>query len=146
MAADGLMIADHVIKSTSEKKIWVVRNRNSLIATCGAVADGEKFLEWAERSKPDERHAVDDLKVDDSFCAIEARSNGEIWIWDTALFAYPIQQEFHAIGSGWEIAWGALGMGASAEEAVLVACKHSCYSGGDIQIESIAQQYGQRAA
>lgn len=35
----------------------------------------------------------------------------------------PIEAEYHATGSGWQIALGAMAAGASAEEAVRIACR-----------------------
>ena len=46
---------------------------------------------------------------------------------------HPIRQEvedrFEAWGAGRELAIGAMAMGATAEEAVMVACEHNCYCG-----------------
>ncbi len=41
---------------------------------------------------------------------------------------------FYAIGSGYELAMGAMAMGASAEEAVRVAIQYDIHSGGEITV------------
>lgn len=43
-----------------------------------------------------------------------------------------VEAEYVAIGSGGEIALGAMAYGASAEEAVKISIKHDCHSGGEV--------------
>ena len=48
--------------------------------------------------------------------------------------SWPVSEGFYAIGSGCEFATGAMEMGATAEEAVQVAIKHSTSCGGPINV------------
>jgi hypothetical protein len=44
-----------------------------------------------------------------------------------------LESQFHAVGSGRDFAIAAMHLGKSAEEAVAVAIKFDCYSGGEIR-------------
>ncbi|MGI9493092.1 MAG: hypothetical protein ACR2QF_11900 [Geminicoccaceae bacterium] len=138
MVADGLSVAGDLVKSTTEKKIIRLNYRQSLVACCGRCSCIERFLEALSNAGHDDKTLSKDLKVEEGFHAIEARQNGEVWIWEDGLNAYQQNQEFHAIGTGFELAWGAMQMGATAEQAVIVAAKCNIYTGGEIQVETVA--------
>lgn len=44
-----------------------------------------------------------------------------------------LEREFHAVGSGRDFAIASMHYGNPAEEAVRVACRYDCYSGGDVR-------------
>lgn len=51
--------------------------------------------------------------------------------------ALEMNAPFLATGSGWELAMGAMAMGASAKEAVKIACQFDVHSGGPIKTKKI---------
>lgn len=66
-------------------------------------------------------------------CVLMIKPNGDVYLADTGLyFSGPIQCESHAIGSGAKFAIGAMAAGASAAEAVEVACRYDYHCGGPV--------------
>jgi len=68
--------------------------------------------------------------------SIWLKPNGDVFINEGGGF-YFTYAPFHAIGSGFEVALGAMCFGASAREAVEVACKLDVRCGGDVRTFSI---------
>lgn len=140
MAADGRVTAGDLIKSDTDQKIHLIEHRG-LVAACGQSACIERFLGWMRSSQSYDEKPYSDVKVEEGFFAIEARYDGEVWLWDEGLRAYQQPQEYYALGNGFEIAWGAMLMGATAEQAVIAAAKANVYTGGKIQVEALANHF-----
>ena len=64
-----------------------------------------------------------------TFAGILVKPSGDVYYCETHDLIDQVMDEYLAIGSGRNIAYGALEMGASAEEAVRMACKYSIYCG-----------------
>jgi ATP-dependent protease HslVU (ClpYQ) peptidase subunit len=56
-----------------------------------------------------------------------------VFILDGLGFPFPVKGKFFAVGSGGDFAYGALGMGASAVEAVKIGCRFDVYSSGPVK-------------
>ena len=75
---------------------------------------------------------ADDTKPDlskNSISAIHVTPQGRIIVLDERLVCQPLEASFCAIGSGNEIALGAMAADASAVEAVKLACRYDVFSG-----------------
>ena len=70
--------------------------------------------------------------------AIHIKDGGELVIYEKGMpISAPTGIEFQAIGSGWELALGAMEMGASAESAVKVASKYCIYTAGEVHVLTV---------
>ena len=103
-------------------KIREVRNSDGDLlgwfACCGWPADSLAAVKWLSRW-PDLDEAPKRFQDCDASGFFLLRS-GEVWILSGSE-PFQTEAEFHACGSGWEIAMGALAMGADAVKAVEVA-------------------------
>lgn len=73
------------------------------------------------------------MKLDENFTGMLIAPNGEPFMVEDDLTLIQIKAPFYAEGSGADFAIGAMEMGASAEQAVQAAIKHSANCGGKIQ-------------
>lgn len=71
--------------------------------------------------------------VPESFSLLVVKPDGSAYFYDDSLhISGPIKADFYTIGSGMDVALGALSMGATASQAVDIACIHDPYSAGPI--------------
>lgn len=131
MAADGRVTQGPLIITDMCKKIRKLSD-GALFALTGSDYLEENLIEWLEACEPDT--APPQGK---DFTAILVDTNGNVTFYegDTDRFL-PWFGDFAAFGSGSDFAYGALEMGATAEEAVAVAIRRNHTSGGHIQIET----------
>lgn len=91
-----------------------------------AVGFGERFWMWLTGEIGDQDFK--ESQPEEGFTAITIQ-DGEVFIYDNSPFPTgPLKADYFAIGSGREYALGAMEMGASAIEAVRVACKHDVWT------------------
>lgn len=117
--ADDLVFKEDLIIGR-ELKIAYRKKDGAIIAASGGASACSEFLKWgvSGRGKPpaifhDERGAVNE--------AIVITADGEIHDYSGPEPTKP-GADFYAIGSGANIALGAMMVGASAKEAVMAAC------------------------
>ena len=139
---DGVMAADtagwdydgHVIKS-NRKKIVRLRgmiHAGSLFAACGELENAEALIEKLNGGD------IGDYTIDDNgFCAIEVLPHGTILRYLKKMRPVAFEQPFIAIGANESFLYGALYAGASAEDAVRLAIRHTDSAGGDVQVERL---------
>lgn len=129
MAADhGVAIGDTIIISNTPK--ITMRSDGAMCGVSGSLSFGCAFMEWFHGFEKGERplgrhdnghHALDRaiiVRTDDS---IESYESGDL---DIAI----LTPEYYAMGSGRDIAIGALAWGADPEGAVMMAVKHDAYT------------------
>jgi ATP-dependent protease HslVU (ClpYQ) peptidase subunit len=156
---DGVLASDSKISSGSDvfvgefKKVfklvveeqlsWVERlvfrkephQIEYLIGAAGTLSDIQEYIGCMflgeERTKGD---------YDCSLLAIQQDEDGGYIIrkYDGGLRGHVVNAKYASIGSGYEIALGAMYQGASAEEAVAAAMYHDNTSGGELQKVSFA--------
>jgi 20S proteasome alpha/beta subunit len=132
---DGILAADtRATDSGYHPGIYrcekLFRVGNDIVGTAGDDTPGMVFLDWythKDKRKPPSR--LVDGEAD--FCCLVLSKNGLFW-YDKWCRPNKVLDEFYAIGSGGAYAMGAMGMGATAEEAVRQAARWDCYTGGDI--------------
>lgn len=112
-----------------EQKIFRITNngRTILFGATGRGADCVTVRRWLEgsRDKPDQ--------VKDTFCAMAITEDRRIWqMMDDFVWAH-VNKKFYACGSGVDYALGAMAHGATAEQAVRIACSLDVYCGGEIR-------------
>lgn len=72
----------------------------------------------------------------DMECLIVHKS-GQVFLQEGYNAPYPVDGPFFAVGSGAEIAIGAMAMGASAEQAVKIAAMYDTQTGGKVTVLSL---------
>lgn len=129
MAADCGQIAGGLRRGTINK---IERINGKLVGCGGDVSEIEAFAEWL-RNPSKERPKFD---KDDNFGAITLDENG-VSVWDVKCYPQPLDAPYYAIGSGNEVAIGAMAAGKTAEEAVRIACDLDVYSALPVQVEKL---------
>lgn len=118
--------------------VKVHRIHGYLIGLAGQRGCLDEFLQWFKDECKDElkKAPASILQDDDKYpvCALVVREK------DKALFQYHgaghpfrLYGKYAAIGSGDALAIGAMAFGASAVEAVRIAVKHDCNTGGKVR-------------
>ena len=119
-----------IIEPHEIEKIW--RSGGMIFGIVGGVDGLYTLREWLEYRNPD---APDRPVIATGTTLIEFRQDGRIFEHggvDDTLELKP-RQDFYAWGSGRGVALGALELGASAAEAVVLAAKYDSGTGGTIR-------------
>ena len=123
MAADTRLTWDD--ESTSPG-IKIERVHSEIIGIAGDVAAGNRYLDWYRAGSKGRKP-----KVTKDFKALRLNKEG-LYLVDHDLVWVKVDAPFYAIGSGAQLAIGALEMGATPKQAVEIAAKHDNYTGGQI--------------
>ena len=106
-----------------------------IIATAGDSYLGMKFVEWWKEGDWDDPPDLTSVDVEEDFeCLIW--TEGKLWSVNRFFTMVEVNLEDHpyyAIGSGSDVALGALATGASAKRAVEIACEYNVYTGLPVQ-------------
>jgi hypothetical protein len=119
---DGVMVADTEmsIGNVKSRCVKIAKKNGHLIGMCGTECPPLATFVTAFGKKDEEaRKLVKDFK----FTALVVTPKGEMQLWDPSMTFETLLTPFYAIGSGGEVAMGAMEMGASSRKAVLVAIK-----------------------
>ena len=126
--ADSLM-ANHVeLLVTTSPKIHKIKD--GWLGGCGNPRDVQKLLHLLESIETEKMNVI---WSDTGFTGMEVTNTGEIYLWNSELVPVQIKHKFYAVGSGADLAMGAMEYGATAYEAVKIASKYDAYTGGRIQ-------------
>ena len=144
---DGILAADSQTTVESEaggarrfrcEKLYrktTKEGAEAIIATAGESAPALVFLDWYGTGK---RPPPRLLEGNADFTCLVLRRDG-LWEYDAWCRGDKVLEPFYAIGSGAKAALGAMHMGASAEEAVRVACLIDPYSAPPIVTMSLSK-------
>lgn len=132
MAGDG-QVQDHcdMIVATDRHKVFRLSD-GRIVGAAGNSADAHAWCKWLDNNKDgpcpiqSEQFAGLILQCDGSVLWVDHKGREE-------LTPTPC-----AIGSGQEIAIGAMDAGATPDQAVAIACKRDIYSGGTIRVEYLS--------
>lgn len=129
MAGDGQAEVGPIITHAHRKKVRRLDDA-SIVGCAGNATDRIAFCKWLiEGGKPPRIRK-------DEFAALVLRQDGEIEYFDDTCIPLPAEAPI-AIGSGREIAIGAMEAGASPKDAVHIAAKRDPHTGGDITVLEI---------
>jgi len=116
---------------TDQDQKWAVvkveRIGDSLYATAGGAADGERFYAWIRRNRRGKRPVVSE-----GFDALALTPKG-LFLFDSELYPMPLINP-HAIGSGGKAARAAMAAGAGIVRAVEIVCEIDAGSALPVQI------------
>jgi hypothetical protein len=127
---DGVLAADSLATSNGLRddygsKIWKIGR--VLVGACGDRAICLKFREWVANGL--EGDSPFQGKEDGN--GIVVAPGGNVVCWGNH-GPWPVSTPFYSLGSGYQIAIGALEMGATASEAVEIAARHDTSTGGRV--------------
>ena len=125
LASDSQMT--NGILAGKTKKLFKINN--AAIGFSGDLVDGLKLIEFLRSN--DEQPPT--LSEDFEALAMDLRT-GKCTYYEKQLVPVPILDKFEAIGTGSELAMGAMEHGATAIEAVRVAIKRDINSGGRVVV------------
>lgn len=115
----GSQLTGQFQKGVSTKKL--------IAAACGEVQFIQAFLDWLVETDGDQtRKQLYGLHVPDiniGAIVIHRDNPEQIVLYDSAIYPFPISAKFCAMGSGGDVALGAMHMGASAYTAIKTAAK-----------------------
>ncbi len=133
---NGVLAFDSKVSSSGVHVGWMVKGRKTskyLIAGCGACEDLQAFIDWmvSGGAQEDKKKYGLDREVD--LAAIVINKKGKVLHYESRLYPYEINSELHAVGSGADIAIGAMAFGATSSQAVKIASKFDVATGGTIK-------------
>ena len=148
MASEGKMtLGDMIIKLDTEKVFWV---NNHLVGVCGRARAINTFVSWLQ--KQTDYHIVNSevgdlvdlippvLEDDEGYTALVVTPSRQVLMYEGNT---PIDMGIDvpmSVGSGSCFALASMKTGASAEEAVKVACELDVYSGGEITVVQLEEE------
>ena len=140
---DGVMAGDTAVSSDTmyvgkREKVFLVRvpsrgtamgegpprDRMVLFGFCGVLTQGVQMHEWLRNGMDPE----DKPALDDDVHALLVEEDGTVSYVRDDCVELAIEAPFHAIGSGREIAIGAMAAGKTPEEAVAIAAKADLFT------------------
>lgn len=128
LAADTLATANG-LRDNRTIKIW--RHGGALIGACGSQALCERFRTWAIAGMEGESP----FEGADDGNGLVVTGEGVLCFGNTG--CWRVSEPFYTLGSGYQLALGALAMGATAKQAVEVAAKYDTITGGEITVLSL---------
>jgi ATP-dependent protease HslVU (ClpYQ) peptidase subunit len=130
LAADKMLTYNNVISSTTK-----IRKINGhLVGFAGPVATAMEMFEWFKNGCLVEKFPEKQKSNDDAIYLFVVKPDGKLFEYCTSPYPYEIEDSIYACGSGGACAIGALEMGATAEQAVLIASKWNSTCGNGIDI------------
>jgi len=126
---DGVMAGDS--GSTSGETVdgsyrKTFKHEGRLYGMTGRVADAAVFKEWVKKGRKG-KPGISDLQV------IEIRADGKVLFWEGDRPPFIYKSPCVAIGTGSDIALGAMLVGANAKQALKAARKANVYTIGKIR-------------
>ena len=126
----GILAADSRETTSDEsagdyagKCVKLLRVGGNVIALQGDSGAGVAWLDWFGKGLQSDDTLAQHIRATQAdFTAVVLNRTG-LWTWDSWLVPQRVKSKFYAVGSGTKAALGALHMGASAVQAVKVACK-----------------------
>jgi hypothetical protein len=128
LAADTLCTANG-LRDDYATKIW--RHGKVLIGGAGSRALCLKFRDWVVGGMEDDCPIQDN---DDANGILVTPVGVVCW---SASGPWPVSSPFYALGSGYQVAMGAMQVGATAEQAVEAALRWDTGSGGEVHTLSL---------
>ena len=122
---DGIIAADRAV-GVGELLLEVAKLRrvgNVVLAACGPADFGEAMIEWYERGCL--REEFPQTQKQEDFAILVAASPAGVSLFYQTQHAVRRAADWSAVGSGAELAIGAMAAGASAVEAVQIAITYS---------------------
>jgi hypothetical protein len=146
---DGIIAADsqYTIQTNEggsrkfrTKKLFPGKTKDGtdfIIGTAGGGSTSLTFARWYGSGKKPPKIFAEEGQND--FTCLVLQADG-LWEYDAYCIGEKIEEPFHAIGCGAKAALGAMHMGATAEQAVEIACRIDPYCCPPILTMSLPQK------
>lgn len=111
-----------------------VKTNKFLLAAAGSCEDCDAWLDWMKATGGDldtKKNYGLDKECEMECIAIDKK--GRVRWYGDKCYPYTIDGHFHALGSGYAFAMGAMAFGASAAQAVRIAAKFDTATGGTVR-------------
>ena len=105
------------------------------MATCGDSDMAIPFFNWLNEGASAEK--IPRIPEKSDFAAVVLYRDGSLGCFTERFLRMDVEADFYALGSGEQFALGAMAMGATAEQAVGIACQFDPWSRGPFQIEHL---------
>lgn len=132
LAGDRMCSTDYDLINGYHTKIH--SHRGVSWGGCGSAQDCAAFNEWVTTGRSNANMPELDNDKDTGFIGLVIETDGTIRHYNGRLYSFPIENPFHAIGNGDMVAYGAMAMGATAEQAVEIASRFVLGCGGGIDV------------
>jgi len=129
LAVDSACEVDEIITDTGTKKMFFDVGKYQAVAIAGSLPSMLRFLEWLD--------GEDGECPDFEGVAIAVRGKKVFGFYSQGRGVPCPEPKIGGQGSGFKLAMGAMHAGASAREAVKIACKLDCYTGGKVNVYNI---------
>ncbi len=140
MAADSQGTRESgLIVSRNDRKVR--RLAGDIVSCAGNEDQCLEFEAWYEAGR--DMAGKPDLEKD--FGALVLTADGKLFKFYERGTPVEVFDDFIALGSGDEIAMGAMAVGATPEEAVEAACRLNMYTGSPVVVERLKESPGARA-
>jgi len=127
---DGVLATDSRVTSgdviIGEVRKIAASGDGRIAAVCGVAEVCQEWLSWWAGPQD-----ADPPELDEDTGVITVEDDG-VW-YHTDRGRWQLEAEYHAVGSGRDIALGAMAVGACAVEAIEAAIKHDAMTGGRVQ-------------
>lgn len=124
-----VMAADSQVTSGNRKShtLKIYKVDGDIIGFCGGLEDGLLFVDWY-------KHKGDKPSMEEDFGALVLCKDGTMFEYGSKLVKSEIKEPFASIGSGSDIAIGAMEMGADPKQAVKIAAKWDAYTKAPVKL------------
>ena len=140
LAFDGRLVSGGSV--VTDSNIKGIKTKDYLIAAAGHAGLCDAFLEWGQNDFKQTLtpKCENSLVAEADFTGIKIDKDGHVVIYDENFFPITVGTiEQYAIGSGGELAMGAMAMGATAKQAIEIAAKYDVNTGGKIGVITFAK-------
>ena len=125
LAIDSAIENNETIISLRGEKLFLGIGKYQAVAIAGSISDMNGFVNWLRTEEGDPP------KYEGGAFAVNKKGKLVGFYNGSGL---PMKEDnISVLGSGGSIALGAMDAGASAVEAIKIACKRDCYTGGKVQ-------------
>ena len=129
LAVDSLFTAGD--RKTYGQKFKVLEDGRAVVVFAGDVVQGRKAIAHVEQNKPLTHEIVAGATI--VLLHLKGRKRGRVIVCEDSPNAEVVRHS-EAWGTGSDFAIAAMDAGASAEEAVKIACKRSASCGGKVHV------------
>jgi ATP-dependent protease HslVU (ClpYQ) peptidase subunit len=147
LAADKQATENGVLHTiTKIRKVAKGKYKGWLLGNAGSAASGQMMMDWFEVGADPRTFPYENQKTE-GLCAylIAISPQGVIHRYEHLPIPIIFEDEFYAIGSGKDMAIGALAMGADAATAVQVVCTYETDCGVGIDVLPLKEKQRARA-
>lgn len=128
LAVDSLETKGDTITSTNDKKLFLNVGPFKAVAFTGSTQDTKSVIDWIESGEKAQ------LKFDEHFTILAIDDKGRCQrLHKSDIGEFTLEKGLITEGCGSDIALGAMEAGATAVEAIKIACKRNIYTGGKVQ-------------